>query len=649
MPRNQRKSFITALGRNYSSIDRAFGNISTIESQAGKSEDQQRILELVKLTVGFETVDSLVYRLLRKWMLRVVEKELLRLEERLTTGSIANDLRMERILFLELKICSSRLFAALGMTTKAFEGLREAVTACEEFKSQLLRGNPAQGITSEDKLSLKESLKTIDSYLVNAKSDFADLLANTGAPSTWKQAEEIYKDCLSQRMKLYGNLHPETLSTSKNYASLLLKMGDHSRRGQTDRDVSREAVMMYATAKKVLSDGITACRKSIRELSTDLNFLHLQLTLGQYYIQVEEFVQAEKELTDCLKSATSFMKASDPDVLLLQISLAILRSKQWEYSCLHCIHLDNCHLLLDSVQRFEQVFDVYKVHYGWLHPKTIETLNNFVIVLSKFPDPSWAREKIESLLVNTLLHPHSSKVFDEKTVEEIDHLSTIPLLKSVSVFFERQKEYSRCISYYEQIVELLEKSIFFGPFHPDTLKALVFLGDLYDLNDQELNAEQCYWQANERRQRSQDDQNGEAIPLTEVNRIRKKLAIIYERKEELEQLDKAEVIFREIYENNLLVVTESSTQRRRSVAEEVSPSLLLSTFFDLTYHYHSRCQVSNQSSEYYKKYLTLACDSYRRGIIDCQKFGLTKLLQTFEEHFNLLKADLCQTQQTVIR
>jgi tetratricopeptide (TPR) repeat protein len=246
------------------------GLLATIDcekSTAFKLEDQQRILKAVKTTVGFNTVNSMIFKELRSWVLRVAQDE------------VDQDTASNHYLLCTL----GELYRSQGNYLEA-EKWHEA---CVAKRTSLF------GENNKDTLDAMNNLGLVYDHL-----------------HKYEKAEALFTRCLNARKQLFGVHDFHTIQSMNNLALIYYN---------TDRN---------DLAEPLYREAVDLCKKFWP--SSAEGFLYMY-NLANLYSKQKKYTEAEELLSVTLLNCEHSLGKNHPDTLDSLGALGQLYAEQGKF------------------------------------------------------------------------------------------------------------------------------------------------------------------------------------------------------------------------------------------------------------------------------------------------------------------------------
>ncbi len=323
----ERDTFFEDIGRDpIGNVKKMMATVNVERSECYKPEDRLQIFSVIKESVGFNHLNSVVFDRLRKWVMDTLEQ---RLKE--------EDIDDRDTIILSNSLGS--LYMNQGQ-------VREALPHLEKV------------------CSMMERLCGIDD--VNTNNARLGLAAAHQSLGDLAKASEIYNQCLQTLRKTVGDEHPSTIATIQCLASL------HEARGD------------YRSALPILEDTVQLQIKLLgsKEHPTVLQILS---KVANAHIVLNNFSQAISILLENLDICKRVLGVNHPDTLMTQSTLAKAychEGKEFDRALsLYQDCWEKCNMILGPLhQQTLQVLDALSYLYQRMNQvdKAISTLEQVV-------------------------------------------------------------------------------------------------------------------------------------------------------------------------------------------------------------------------------------------------------------------------------
>ncbi|CAB9507603.1 Kinesin light chain [Seminavis robusta] len=304
------------------------------KSQCYKTEDREKIFQVIEKTIGFAKINAMVFEQYRSWAIRV-----------------STETMLQSIATLGL------MYQGQGKYDDAEECLKECATKAV----QKLGKNHPRTLHYVDKLAnvcmdlgrYDQSKRLVHKCLQRRKAtlgeDHVGTVRSMDTLARWccangrdKQAHDLLHQCVGKRRKLLGEDHPDTLSSLNRLGTLYMqrKQYEHAK----------------VHLEKCLESRVEVLGEGHPDTLTSLN------NLAILYMRQEEYGKAQMLLEKCLMKRKEMLGEYHPDTLTLMNNVASLERKQGDYE-------KASQLLTECCKKRKEVL-------GANHPDTLAAIDN---------------------------------------------------------------------------------------------------------------------------------------------------------------------------------------------------------------------------------------------------------------------------------
>jgi len=322
MSKREKDAFLTAILESCDdAIGAMLGKIDTRNSQAFKQEDREHIFREVE-KIGFGKVNSLIFELLRDW---VIDTTLEALED-CTDAIKRTDIQ---IALGELYFGQGKYDAAMAQYQSSYEarkaalGQRDPKTIRANFKMGIVHGSKGNPVA----LQIYESCYNLQMELLGEKhkhtlDSMHHLAIRLRTNKKYAQAIELFKKCLENRTEVLGEGNAQTLKTMNEYA-LCYKVQNHFAEAETMNLKCMELQKRYL---------------GLRHPDTVLNMSDL----GIIYKVQKKYDAAEAIYKECLDIRMEVLGEKNPQTLSSMNNFGLLykaigKTKEAEYFLERCL------------------------------------------------------------------------------------------------------------------------------------------------------------------------------------------------------------------------------------------------------------------------------------------------------------------------
>lgn len=261
----QRRIFIRDMGLHGSeAIDKMLATIDAERSDAWRAEDKARIFEAVRLTVGFNHINALVFGEMRKFVIRTSERSF--------------DNEKSVLLKIQYAVILASLYTSQGRLLSAEPILYASVIASKALKGEY------------------------DPLTLDAETNLAILYENE---DNFSAAEPLYLTCLEKHEKIYGRTHKSTLAAMNNLANVF-----------SNRQKYDAAEQLYSECFK---------RRSEEFGPMDIDTISALSNLAALYLTMGKLEKAAELAADCVERSKKNLDGDHPYTLIAMNNLASIQ------------------------------------------------------------------------------------------------------------------------------------------------------------------------------------------------------------------------------------------------------------------------------------------------------------------------------------
>jgi len=404
--------------------------ISSRDSQCSVESDRVRILSVIRETVGFARLDSLVFERYRAWAIHVSLDAL--------NSSVDEEER------LKLLRSVGSLYMMQG---KCFQAEKYVQDLVEETKGAFGNDHP-DTLTSIQNLAL----------VYHAQGHYG-------------KAQRLYETCLERRKVILGENHPDTLQCMNHLGVLFYNQGKYGRAqlqleaclktglavlGRHDVGVMTSMKHLAVVYAKQGNDGdaealFRRCRKGQQKTfaQDDPRGLSTMISLGAFLAEQGHFRDSQLMLAWCLNKLKISLGEDHPDTLRSMHNLADLFERLSKFD--------------EALSFIEPCFHKQKALFGEDHPETLSSMNGLALVLfrkglesSSSSSRSCSRTLLESCLGK------------RKAVLGEDHPDTIRTMTVLAMVLSHHGKIDRARELYESSYK--KQKALLGEEHRSSIK-----------------------------------------------------------------------------------------------------------------------------------------------------------------------------------
>jgi CHAT domain-containing protein/tetratricopeptide (TPR) repeat protein len=307
--------------------------------------------------------------------------------------------------------------------------------------------------------------------------------------SEYKKAEPFYLKSLQVKLRILGEVHPDTATAYNNLGMMYLKMRDLKKAEPYlikcyQINVQTQGEIHSSTSTTLNNIGVLYSTKANYSQAEPVYLKCLEITrnlvgdehadvakslanLARLYGDMGKYDQAEEAYLESIKIYRKTLGENNLHTARALSSLGWLYYYMADYSKAET-------LLLDSVRIFQSLF-------GENNPDTARAIN----MLGSFYQTRGEHSKAESYYLQSLA------IFQKTLGEKHPHVATS--MYNVAMFYNGIGEFSKAESNFLQSLEIYRQV--YGDFHPDTANVLNSFGLLYSNVGEYAKAEQYYLQS----------------------------------------------------------------------------------------------------------------------------------------------------------
>jgi hypothetical protein len=80
MSETEQAKFLSTIKADYDAVNRMIATVDVANSESTSQSDKEKIFEVVRSTVGFNTINSMIFEQLREWIVTTVKKAVMEAE-----------------------------------------------------------------------------------------------------------------------------------------------------------------------------------------------------------------------------------------------------------------------------------------------------------------------------------------------------------------------------------------------------------------------------------------------------------------------------------------------------------------------------------------------------------------------------------------
>ena len=393
-------------------VDQMLATIRAEKSQCYKDEDRVSIFTYIENAVGFAKINSIVFDLFRDWVIKI-----------------------------------------------ALDALS---TSCSRINNRILdyKVEAETDQQRQDEIRRCGLLKVIGTIYCGKEE--------------YSQAESYLRCCYVESKLVFGNVHPYTLKSMRQYASVYLELND------------------YTKARTLLGECLKLCSQSLGD-NHEITMILLN-DVALVYKLLGNHDTALSLYQECLEQRTAVLGEHHRDTLTSMNNLASLHEARGEFDTalpiFQSCFLKQIFILGEShpctlttmngmaafyknrgefdkaLPYFERCLELRLQVLGPIHPDTVSSMNNLASFFYAQDLDKMAKEQ--------------QAIYDEQvtTLGEF-HPTTLSSLKKMAEIYKTQGEQGKALSLYK---ECLDKRIeTFGRTNPETLSSMNTLAKFYSL------------------------------------------------------------------------------------------------------------------------------------------------------------------------
>ncbi|MEK7991709.1 MAG: CHAT domain-containing tetratricopeptide repeat protein [Thiotrichaceae bacterium] len=315
-----------------------------------------------------------------------------------------------------------------------------AVDDCEQRNAEASQLNSAQAIEL-----YKENIKLCNGEILAVSlNNLGNLYLSQG---NYADAENILKQALAERKKLYGDAH-EYIAYSLNELAQVYN-----------------AQELFAQAEPLLTQALEIKKKvfgdNSLESTTSLN------NLGLLYNNKAEYAKAEPLFSQALEIREKYLPENDPAIATSQNNLALLYTYLGSYE--------------QAEQLYNKALSIRKEHYGENHYRVANTLNAMALMYQY-------QQKLEPA---EILYAQALAILEQHY--GANHPIVATTLNNLSALYRQQGFDKKATEFQEHALMIREQSL--GVEHPRVANSLNNLAVLYERSKNYKQAEAMYLRA----------------------------------------------------------------------------------------------------------------------------------------------------------
>ncbi|KAH8645449.1 hypothetical protein BX600DRAFT_478139 [Xylariales sp. PMI_506] len=269
----------------------------------------------------------------------------------------------------------------------------------------------------------------------------------------YSEAEEMYRQVVELKQKIYGSDHPGALGSMNDLAIIL----GHQRKYVEAEEMDRKTLELR---EKILG-------RDHPEILDSMNNLALVFKDQGKYVEAEEMIRKTLELKE------KILGRDHPKILDSMSNLALVFKDQGKY--------------VEAEEMIRKTLELMEKILGRDHPNTLISMYNLGLVLAEQRKYAEAEEILRQTLEQR-----------EKILGP-EHPDTLVSMNNVGSVFQDQGKYVEAEEMIRKTLELMEKIL--GRDHPDTLISMNNLGSVLAEQRKYAEAEEILRQTLEQREK----------------------------------------------------------------------------------------------------------------------------------------------------
>ncbi len=425
MTRSETQKFITDLvDQGHEVINTMLATVKSERSECWKPEDQQRIHDTIRRTVGFAVVDGKVFEKFREWFITKIQSSIA------TTRGLMDDILGFPLSSLQLRQRLGALYFEQGEYEKSVVQNLEILNLMKEVYAE-----------DDDPMG----------FMISIKKNLARTYECQGK---YDEAVDVFQQILRSYQKKHGNMHQNTLlalldlerAKSQQQKKTDLKRVVVPGRDDTIIDVNQkkdEANTEIGKDTKIDLSSLLSTEADEKEVVT-LESLDTKHVFAQHLQRQKQYQLAEIFYRECYEKGLLHFGADHPAVLTYQHNLGELYNSISEYA-------KGEEMLGDCSERLKKVL-------GPEHPNTLVAVKNYVVSLKqqkKF-------KEAEKALLESL--------DDCKAAYGIESDKTLQIMAALGSFYFQIEKHQDALPYLETVA--MTSVQVFGPLDNRTMTAL---------------------------------------------------------------------------------------------------------------------------------------------------------------------------------
>ena len=401
-------------------------SIDTKKSECTIENDKQLIFQFIENTIGFEKINTIIFDLLRDWMISYSQKLLLNHNE---------------LLLNELEIAT-----------------------IEFFLGNLFNG---KGMYQETELYYKKALEKREKELSLYHKQTLIIMNSLGllyiSMFQYEEALNILQKTMELSMEVLGKNHKETLSAISHLSTLYMSMGQY--------DDALPLFMKCVSINQVLygerhANTLSAMNTLASLYLTETNYEQAEILLQKCYnIKAEDFGENHLDTVTAIGNLASLYESMGrlEEALLLHekyYEKQLLVRGETHPDTLRCmnnlaIFYINMNKMEDALQLYKKNLDISLSLFGANHPGTQTSMNN----LANIYESTKRYEEALPLRIECL-ELRRSYLGERRP-------NTVSAMSNLAVLYEYMERYEDALELFNKCFEI--RMEIFGETHPDTV------------------------------------------------------------------------------------------------------------------------------------------------------------------------------------
>lgn len=465
MSSDEEKNFLASVIDDAEEIvHKMMGDVKVERSESFKPEDRAMIFKVVEDTVGFPTINAMVFDELRGWVVGTMEKHVYHLYQRAWNTRNGHEGEPCRALrdviddpdasWVDEDMYDSLLaLATLYRLHSEWAACEKYYRLCYEWYKVHHGENQRQTLIRLNSLALATSqLGDISAAMLlyedclqrqqanGSEDDIKDSLATMSSLATcyqslgkYEQARDMLQTCIQRQVDVFGTKsHHHVYATTQNLATVLDICGEYD-----------ESEKLYLELLDTLTTEKGADHPDTLRIMSNLSTLYQNP-------KVRRFEEAEKLLRQCIERRSMVLGPDHLDTLHARAALSVL--------------LENTNRLEEAIPVLQDVYERRRRICGPEHPLTLQTMHNLALQTRSRGYLATGDEQL------TLLEAAKSLFLDyiqaRSTLVGNQHPDVILAKYNLATLYDRQNQLEDALALYRAVLEGREGNL--GVNHPDT-------------------------------------------------------------------------------------------------------------------------------------------------------------------------------------